>query len=168
MDNANAEEPLQSSSDTQHNASVPDVDRREMPWQRKEEELITQWAQKCHDNSAKHKRRAVIYRVLHFVFGLTSTFVPIGFTGVTLLGNEDPVVIASGFITSSCLSSIVNMFNFKNMADAHKEHSARYDSMATSIEVELVKPRPFRIACDLFLARTELLIGQVNNSAPGI
>lgn len=64
------------------------------------------------------------------------------------------------------LSGINTFFNYGKKENLHNQYQGLYDELACFIQHELVKPKKYRIACDVFLEKINNKMSNLNNHAP--
>lgn len=100
---------------------------------------------------------SVIFANLHIAF-LDET---LGITVGTVLTSL--ITLLAGL-----LAGVATFNDALTKSESHFSISARYFDIATDIEAELVKPRAFRLAADVFITRTQHQIDAANARAPVI
>ena len=144
-----------------------DDNREELPWEEREENLIKKIAVKCEDFIAKHDRCAKHHKTMFVVFGLPAMLIPIVLAGINpFIKNRFELLMSGLLVCSGVLTGISQFFNFGKKTQAHLEYIGRYSELLLMIEVELVKPKRFRIPCDVFLERVSKQFGDLNANAP--
>ena len=77
-----------------------------------------------------------------------------------------PITQSVLMLCSGALSTVSQFFDFSGRSAAHFEYEARYWELASEIDVELVKPKARRLACDVYLERVLNARNRLGSSAP--
>ena len=142
-----------------------DQTRLDLLWEDREEAIVSQWTSLCSERSGAHRKAAQSQRTRHRVFGALAIFTPIIFSGVTQYHTE-PAVTMIGFVLTGLTSAMNTFFNFSQKMTEHFDYAARYEEMGREISVEVCKPRRFRGACDVFMARCEMKLNALTRNGP--
>lgn len=144
-----------------------DREREEQPWTEKSEKFIRKIQQDCidkahaydkasRDSKNKYTRYALPGVVVPIVMSVVSPHLPIEYKYV------DGIALAS----IAVLNGLSTFFNFGKKFSQYSEFCGKYSDLASYIEVELSKPKRFRVAADIFLERCSVRIADLNNNAP--
>ena len=154
---------------TEHLSESKDDDRVELPWEDREEQLVQKIASECTIVSKEHENKAKYNKKLYVAFGLPAMLIPIILAGLnTFLTKEHELLVSSLLILSGILTGISQFFNFGKKTQAHFEYASRYSELLLMIDIEMVKPKRFRLACDVFLERVSKCFADLNANAPAL
>jgi len=146
--------------------SIDDIHRKELLWERREENLLNEWIKDCSKRGRHHTNQAQRNKRLFRIFSLPATLIPIllsGFTGVL-----DPTELewTVCLMMAGLMSGVSGFFNFGRVSQAHYQYEALYDNLVKDVELTLSKPKSARIACDVFLEQVRGKYVSLNTSAP--
>ena len=144
-----------------------DREREEQPWTDKSEKFIRKIQQDClnkaqaydkasRDSKKKYTRYALPGVVVPIVMSVVSPHLPVEYKYI------DGISLAS----IAVLNGLSTFFNFGKKFSQYSEYNGKYSDLASYIEVELSKPKRFRVAADIFLERCSVRIADLNNNAP--
>jgi hypothetical protein len=134
-------------------------------WESREEMLIYNWEDIAMQKSIAHDTASHHYRKLHQFFG----FVNIVMTVVCIsISREKSIHKLSTmfFMIMGTLSAITTFYNFSVESRKHKDYHCRYHELSMSIKIEMCKQKHLRIACDIFLSHTEMILNTLSGTAP--
>ena len=144
-----------------------DDNRIELPWEEREEKLVQKIATECKTLTVRHEKKAKQNKKMYVACGLPAMIIPIILAGVnSFLKQEHEIMVSCLLIFSGILTGISQFFNFGKKTQAHFEFAGRYAELLLTIEIEMVKPKRFRLACDVFLERVSKSYADLNNNAP--
>ena len=147
------------------NSSEDNPLRKELLWEFREEELLLKWAAEATTRSTSHDRSAVINKWMHQFWGFLNLFIAIVFTGLTR-ADTTSYVPTIGFVVTGSISAVCTFFKFAALSERHHSFSNKYSEYTKSIEAELCKHKADRIACDVFINRSEMQLNGLNRAAP--
>ena len=136
-------------------SSLDDEQRKELLWERREEDVIQKWVDDCRLRSDKHGKKAKQYKIKYACVGIPSILIPI------ILGGLSPVIPChtleySLFLMSAGVFSGINMFfNFGKKQGEHNTYSNKFFKLVNDVEMELSKPKRHRIACDVYMEKVK-------------
>ena len=134
-------------------SSLDDEQRKELLWERREEELIQKWIDDCKVRSLRHGKKAKQYKIRYASVGLPSILIPI------VLGGLSPVIPCNTLEYSLVLmmaglfSGVSMFFNFGKKEVEHATYSNKFFKLVNDIEMELSKPKRHRVACDVYMEK---------------
>jgi hypothetical protein len=147
--------------------SSTDALREELPWEEREEKLINEIIADCEAAEVVHEAKSKRCKMFYVLFGLPAIILPMVAALLSeYLSTENKMSVSVVLVFASMLSAIQQFFNFGKKAQTHSEFSGRFSELALSTRVEIVKPKRFRVACDVFLERVSRNMIQLKNSAP--
>ena len=129
------------------------LDRVELLWDSKNQELIVEWANECKENAKLHNKQGKRFKCMHTLLGIPTMLVPVFIGAFSNQLELAPVTQSVLMLFSGALSTISQFFDFSSRSQRHLEYEARYSELAAEIDVELVKPKARRLACDVYLER---------------
>lgn len=149
-------------------SSSNDIVREEMPWESREEKLVADVIADCRSRELYHEKKRKFCKLLYIFFGLPAVMIPLITAGIAdkVHGPDERIIVTVLLIFSSMLAAIQQFFNFGKKSQAHAEYSARFAELALDSDVELVKPKRFRLACDVFMERISKQVNQLKSGAP--
>ena len=145
--------------------SEDDQNRKELLWQKREEDLLKKWLDDMIESSKKQGLKGRRTKKLYAILGVPATLIPVIMSGLTSL-NVDPIVNSLMMVTTGTLIGISTFFNLGKKFSEHFEYESRYDELAKELEKELCKPKAFRISCDVYMERIYMKYCSLNASAP--
>jgi hypothetical protein len=148
-------------------SSQDDPLRKELLWESREETLLETWCCLAKQKSHDHANAATQYKRLSKMWGITSLLMNILFAGIVQIDLPE-YVPTIGFILTGSLAAISTFFEFPATYERHNDYASKYGEFVNSLSVELCKPKSYRIACDVFLARNEMKLNSLNRSAPDL
>jgi hypothetical protein len=137
-------------------SSIDDENRKELPWEKREEKLLLKWVVDMRIRSAMHDKLGRKNKILYSVFGVPSVLIPVILGGITPLVECNTVLYSAGMILTGMLTATNVFFNFSKKTHQHFESQKKLFELANEIEVELSKPKKHRIACSLYMDRIKL------------
>jgi hypothetical protein len=141
------------SRDLTPTSSQDDFERKELPWESREEILLIEWSEDFKKKSNQHAANEKKNKIL---FGLFS--IPAILIALTLAGMSE-VIPCNSHIYGICMSvsavfNGINMFfNFGKKTEEHHNFSNKYFQLHSEIQCELSKPKKHRVACDLYMEK---------------
>lgn len=148
-----------------------DIKREELPWEEREEKIIAKWKEDGANRKLMHNKKSKHFKKLYNIFGMLNIMIP--FTGslVSLLvdnyHNEHMTEVSTIILATTTVVSGINAFwNFGEKSEKHSDYENRYGEYISSIEKEMVKPRKYRIACDVCMEWAQNTLNRLHSSAP--
>lgn len=145
------------------------VDRRaEERWHISIDALARRWSRACMVAAQNHQRAGYISRVRHIVFGLPAPVMALVTTAVSALWDNPEVryFVVPATAIAAVLSVIHTSLDMGGRAQRHWDFAARYGSIASKIDSQLVRDVDFRRPADEFIAEVRTEIGNLNAYAP--
>lgn len=149
-------------------SSLDDDARKELLWERREEQLIEKWIDDCKIRSDKHCKKAKEFKIKYACVGLPSVLIPI------VLGGLSPVIpchtleYSLVLMLAGLFSGVGLFFNFGKKEMEHHTYSNKFFKLITEIEAELSKPKRHRIACDVYIERVKNEYGSLTLASPDL
>jgi hypothetical protein len=151
---------------TNKEESEGDCHRVELLWDTKAEELIASWGAESKDTARKHNLAAKKFKYLYALFGLPLTVIPV-VTGV--VGDAiGPDMQTTLLLSTAVFAGITQFFNFGAKAQQHFEYQSRYTELANEIDVESIKPKQHRVACDMYMEHCLSIFNKLGSGAPDL
>jgi len=147
--------------------SSEDGDRVEMPWQSREETFLENLKEDCIHLSNCHEIASKSSKCKYTAFQLPVVILPLVLAGISPYLPEgynalrDMCMLGTGL-----LSGISSFFNFGKKQNQHNEFSGKYQALSAMIHAELIKPRRFRTALDVFLERVTTQKSHLDDGSP--
>jgi hypothetical protein len=147
-------------------SSVDDINRKELPWEKREEKLLMQWCADCKKRSHSHDAKGKQNKIKFAVFGIPSILIPIILGGVASVIPCHSIIYSVAMMTSGLFSGINMFFNFGGKERDHNAFMNKYFELKVDIESELSKPKRHRIACDVYVERVKLQYNSLCKHSP--
>jgi len=161
------EKPEHSISSSQDN-----LDREEMLWTSKIEQIFNHWALECKELGKLHNSYGRKHKCLYHMFGIPSVVIPVVMASVNqILGDDNDVSIilnSIGYLLTGTFTGITTFLNFSSKSEKHYYTEIRYNELYTDIQSLLIKPKRNRIAADIALEQYKLRFEHINEYAPDI
>jgi hypothetical protein len=143
------------------------LDREELLWETREENLLSDWLDKININSIKHQKKGLVMKALYHGFGIPTVLLPIVLAGLssTILASST-VVLPLLLISSGSASGISQLFNFGKNTQHHLEYASKYYELGLEISTVLSIPKRNRPPCDVFLERIKQRYISLEHTAP--
>lgn len=148
--------------------SIDDVNRKELPWEEREEKLLSKWMVEMYDISNKHKFNGKKYKKLYSLFSIPSTLIPLGLSSLSVQLEDYPLIQSILMLLTGSLVGVSTFFNLGSRFTKHFEYEHRYEELAREIEKELRKPKRYRIQCDVYMERIYMSYCSLNARAPNV
>jgi hypothetical protein len=149
-------------------SSSDDPLRKELLWEKREETLIETWCSIAKNKSDKHTKTAIRYKQLNKFWGLSNLLCNILFVGIVQINVLPKYSPTIGFMITGGIAAVCTFFEFAGKREQHNEYSNKYMEFINCLKVEMCKPKGWRVACDVFLARNEMILNSLNRSAPDL
>jgi hypothetical protein len=143
-----------------------DIDRKELPWETREETLLKEWKIDCNERSVNHDIVSKKNKIKFAICGTPTVLVPIILSGIGSVAPCNSLIFSIGMMISGIFSGMNLFFNFGKKIESNLSYSAKFFELATEIEMELAKPKRFRVDCSVFMERIKLLYNSLCKQAP--
>lgn len=142
-----------------------DKTRKEMKWNDTHDHLLKNWKLDIRKEHIKHENSKMKYTRLISYFNLPASLIPIA---LSILIDEigDNVTTSIFMLISGILFGISSFFDFGGKREQHSQASEKYSELFLMIELELSKPREFRVQADVYLERVYNLLIKYNADSP--
>ena len=142
------------------------LDRVELLWDSRNQDLIIHWGSECKANANLHHKAGKKFKWLYSIIGVPTMLIPVLVGSFASQLAVSPITQSILMLCSGALSTVSQFFDFSGRSAAHFEYEARYSELASEIDVELVKPKARRLACDVYLERVLNARNRLGSSAP--
>lgn len=147
--------------------SKDDSQRKELLWERREEEHLRKIAGECSALSKRHDAKATRCRWYYRAFGLPAAILPlIGSAIVEYVPHEFSYVVTIIMLLAAVSSALNTFLDWGRKSQRHLDYAGRYGELVNEIDSQLCRPKAGRIACDVMLERVKERFGYLNLSAP--
>ena len=149
-------------------SSLDDDARKELLWEKREEELIMKWVDDSKVRSLRHGKKAKQYKIKYACVGLPSILIPI------VLGGLSPVIpchtleYSLVLMLAGLFSGVGMFFNFGKKEVEHATYSNKFFKLVNDVEAELSKPKRHRVACDVYMEKVKNEYNALVLSAPDL
>ena len=147
-------------------SSEDDPLRKELLWEKREEQLLLKWCDNIKQKAIKHKSKALTNKKMYHIISIPVIIIPLVIGGINGLVDIAPITFSICMIFSSILAGVNTFMNFSKKMMLHFEFEGKYNELHVSIEKELSIPKTHRIAADVFLERIQQTYNHLNNYAP--
>ena len=152
--------------DDYSNSSKDDPNRKELLWEKREEDVVRNWVKEMKEQAKKHYKAGKKHKRLHEWITVPSILIPVISSGLTPLLQPYPYVSTGLMLTVGVLTGVNGFYNFASKKEKHLNYEGLYSVLSTEIEKELCKPKKNRIACDVYLESISMKKTQLDLSAP--
>lgn len=144
-----------------------DREREEQPWTDKSEKFIRKIQQDCLDKAQAYDKASRSSKNKYTRYALPGVVVPIVMSVVSPhLPVEYKYVDGIALASIAVLNGLSTFFNFGKKFSNYNEFAGKYSDLASYIEVEMSKPKKFRVALDVYLERCSVRKSDLDNNAP--
>jgi hypothetical protein len=147
-------------------SSEDDINRKELLWEKREEQLLLKWGDNIKQKAIKHKSKALTNKKMYHIFSIPIIIIPLVIGGINGLVDIAPITFSILMIFSSIIAGVNTFFNYSKKSTLHFEFEAKYNELGISIEKELSIPKIHRTAADVFLEKIQGTYNHLNNYAP--
>jgi hypothetical protein len=147
--------------------SGDDPSRKELLWEKREEEHLRMIAAACGDLSKRHDARGAVCRSNYVSLGLPAAVLPlVGSAVVEYVPKEYSFIVTIIMLLAAVASALNTFLDWGRKSQRHSEFAGRYGELVNEIESQLCRPKAGRIACDIMLERVKERYGHLNTGAP--
>ena len=148
-------------------ASKDDAQRKELLWEKREEEHLRKIAERCSGLSKRHDVKSARCRWYYRAFGVPAAVLPlIGSAIVEYVPHDLSYVVTIIMLLAAVSSALNTLLDWGRKSQQHLDYAGRYGELVNEIESQLCRPKSGRIACDVMLERVKERYGYLNLSAP--
>tara|TARA_R110000782_G_scaffold58835_2_gene122559 strand:+ start:3008 stop:3517 length:510 start_codon:yes stop_codon:yes gene_type:complete len=148
--------------------STDDPNRKELPWEKREENLLISWCDDCKSRSKAHDVKGKRHKLQYAVFGVPSVLIPIMLGGVASVVPCQSIIYSVSMMLSGLFSGVSMFFNFGKKQQHHLNFSSQYFELSNDIECELSKPKRHRTACDVYMEGVKIKYNNMCRQAPDL
>ena len=149
-------------------SSFDDVQRKELLWESREEELINKWIDDCKIRCEKHNKKSKEYKIKYASVGLPSILIPIVLGGLSPIIQCQTLEYSLVLMTAGIFSGVGMFFNFGKKQVEHNMYANKFFKLVTEVESELAKPKKNRIACDVYIEKVKNEYNSLVLSSPDL
>ena len=147
--------------------SSDDAQRKELLWEKREEDHLKKIAEQCAGLSKRHDGKAALCRWYFRAFGVPAAILPlIGSAIVEYVPGRLSYVVTITMLCAAVSSALNTLLDWGRKSQQHLDYAGRYGELVNEIESQLCRPKAGRIACDVMLERCKERFGYLNLSAP--
>lgn len=145
-----------------------DRERSEEPWDDRNESMIKEWIKDIKDKAILHTKSGYLFKKRNVIWGLPSVIIPVVMSPTSLMvtGDNSDTAKAVMFLLTGLFSGVHSFFKFGEQSQKHFNQAGRFEELAVVMEVEMKKHRGFRMQADVFIAKTQQQIANLNDTAP--
>lgn len=146
-----------------------DVSREEQQWDEKTEKLIKRWMDEIYSFQMKYEIAGYRHRWLKRMYNLPTIIIPACLAPITATYDAWRYMVyvnCAGFTTTSILGAVNTFFDFARSEELSFDYCDRYGALYTDIELELTKPRRFRVPVDVYITKVMMRYDNLNANAP--
>ena len=147
-------------------SSKDDPNRKELLWEKREEDVVRKWVKDMKEQAKKHYKAGKKNKRLHEWITVPSILIPVIASGLTPLLQPYPYVSTGLMLTVGVLTGVNGFYNFASKKEKHLNYEGLYSVLSIEIEKELCKPKKNRLACDVYLESISMKKTQLDLSAP--
>ena len=133
--------------------SKDDENRKELPWESREERIIQKWAKDCKRRSIYHTVKAKQTKLKYSIFGVPTILIPIVLGGVSSVIPCHSIIYSVGMMLSGLLSATSMFFNYGKKTEEHFNYGNKFFELSNEIDSELCKPKRHRIDCSVYMEK---------------
>lgn len=144
-----------------------DVNRKELLWTKKIEDVIKGWHHNCLKFAATHGERAKYHKKIFYWLGIPAALIPMALAASSELITENwKIITIVSLITTGAINIVIGFKNPGKRAESHLNFESLYNQLAIEITSELIKPQSHRQAADVFIQRIMDRYNSLNDRAP--
>jgi hypothetical protein len=148
--------------------SVDDDQRKELPWEEREEKLLRTWIADIVKRSSLRDMKGQRNKIKYAVFGVPTILIPIILGGMSRVIPNHSMGYSLAVMLSGVLSGVSMFFNFGKKQQEHFDYSNKFFELANEVDSELSKPKRFRVACDVYIERIKQTYNSLVKQSPTI
>jgi uncharacterized protein YueI len=149
-------------------SSKDDPARKELLWERREEQLLLGWCKKLKFNSLAHGVKAKRTKHYYNMVSLPAILIPVVASSLSTVLQPYPLAMSGAMLVTSVFTGINGFFNLGAKTQLHFEFEYAYNKLANEIDKELCKPKRHRTACDLYMQIVLSEMDRLDASAPAL
>ena len=149
-------------------SSSVDIEREEMLWTDKLEELLLRFINTCDSSSIKHLQKARKYKQMFLCISISILICTLLLNFVSPFTTEENLINKIGMLIAGFLTGINTIIDPSSKSQKHYEYAFRYEDQARQMKYYYTIPKRFRPAADMFLTRCRERLGRLGSSAPDV
>lgn len=146
--------------------SLDDLNRKEVLWTEKSEQLLEKWKDKCERLAIKYNTKAKKKKQQYLSISIPAVCIPIFSGSLSHLLQTYEYALPVCLLTTGLCTGMLGLFNLSETYHRCFSAEGRYSDMAMSIDLCLSKKKSERAACDLSLERFRSQISKLDLSSP--
>lgn len=147
-------------------SSIDDDNRKELLWEKREENVLHEWRKDCKVRSVQHEVKGKKNKIKFGVFAVPTIIIPIILGGISSIVPCHSLIYSLGMMITGLFGGIGMFFNFGKKEQSHFEYMNRFFELANEIEAELSKPKRHRIACDVYMEKIKQEYNKYTSLSP--
>lgn len=147
-------------------SSKDDPARKELLWERREEQLLLQWCKKLKEHSIAHGIKAKRTKQYYNMVSLPAILIPVVVSSLSTVLQPYPLAMSIAMLVTSLFTGVNAFFNLGGKTQLHFEFEYAYNKLANEIDKELCKPKRHRTACDLYMQIILSEMNRLDSAAP--
>lgn len=147
-------------------SSLDDENRKELLWEKREEDILRGWCKDCRNRSIQHDIKGKQNKLKFGLFGVPAMLIPIVLGGISSIVPCHSLVYSLMMMVTGIFSGISVFFNFGKKEQLHFEYVNRFFELANEIDAELSKPKKNRVACDVYMEKIKHEYGNYCSNSP--
>ena len=152
----------------EHSDSHDNLERTELLWEKRIEEVIYKWRKHCIEQSRKHGIKARTLKRKYQLITIPSILIPVVISGFSQLLQNHPLITSGCMVLVSISSGVSGFLNLGKLTEANFHAEGLYADLALNIEQEICKPKKNRLACDVYLERIRSAISKIYLNSPNL
>jgi len=149
-------------------SSIDNEHRIELLWERREEQVVENFAEDANTRSISHDLKAKKFKRLNIGFTLPTIVIPLILSGLSEVLDEFKLLNNILLICVGILSGIQALLGFSEKYQKHSNFSNLFLELSDEVKTELSKPKSSRVACDLFMCKIRLRRSNLISRAPDL
>jgi hypothetical protein len=160
------EEEIQLKISSRSEDSHDDPNRKELLWEKREEDIMEEWRQRMLNNSTAHGKKGRVMKTRYAACTVPAIIIPVVASGLSNILQPYPLATACSMLATSILTGINGFFNFGSKTERHFHFEAAYMVLANEVQKEMCKPKAMRPPCDVYLQKIMSKMNELDASAP--
>ena len=136
-----------------NNTSKNNPNRRDLLWDKREENIFKQWVAESKKKIEFHQIKAKSCKIKNACLSIPAILIPIvssGLAGILPCNSMENSIL---MMIVGILNCIDAFFDYGRRREKHEVFSNRYFTLVNEVESELTKPKKDRIACDVYMEK---------------
>ena len=147
--------------------SIDDLERVEMLWTSRQENLLKAWMTTINDLSDKCIKKGGTLKRLYHICGIPASITPIILGGLssTILTTY-PLVMSVLLIVSGCMAGVSGFMDYGRKSQQNYDYASRLVELSIEVDTILHKSKRGREPCDVILERVKQRYIALKNVEP--